>query len=188
MVRAVKSIVKQENGKKIANIRDIAIEKRAEGAIEDTELIAGIIENTKIAILSAPIEVRKSETKSEISIELPGQTRMFLEQEEKLIRQAAEKVIKSGANVVFCQKGVDELARYFLAKAGIFVAHRVKKDDLEKLSRATGGKLITSLDEITPEALGFAGRVEEKMIGLSEMIFVTQCKNPSTFNTIAGRN
>ena len=197
-VSAVKSIVKTENGKKTANIKDISIERRGEGSVEDSELVEGIvldktkthqgmparIENAKIAILATPIEVRKTETKSEISIEALGQTRMFLEQEEKQVREAADKVIKGGANVVFCQKGVDDLARYFLAKAGIFVTHRVKKNDLLKLSRATGGKIITSLDEITPEALGHAGLVEEKMVGNGEMIFITQCKNPDTYSIL----
>ncbi|MCZ7362558.1 MAG: thermosome subunit alpha [Candidatus Methanoperedens sp.] len=198
VVAAVKSIVKKENGKKKVNIKDISIERRGEGSIEDSELIAGIIldktkthqsmpsriENAKIAILATPIEVRKAETKSEISIDAPGQTRMFLEQEERMIRNAVEKVIKSGANVVFCQKGVDDLARYFLAKAGIFVTHRVKKNDLEKLSRATGGKIITSLDEITPVALGHAGLVEERMVGNGEMIFITECSNPNTYSIL----
>ena len=197
-VRAVKSIVKKENGKKTVNIKDISIERRGEGSIEDSELISGIIldktkthqsmpvriENAKIAILATPIEVRKTETKSEISIDKIGQTRTFLEQEERQIREASEKVIKSGANAVFCQKGVDDLARYFLAKAGIFVTHRVKKNDLLKLSRATGGKIITSLDEITPETLGHAGLVEERMVGNGEMIFITECKNPETYSIL----
>ncbi|MDP3103952.1 MAG: TCP-1/cpn60 chaperonin family protein, partial [Candidatus Methanoperedens sp.] len=113
-----------------------------------------------------------------------GQTRSFLEQEEKQIRDAADKVIKSGANAVFCQKGVDDVARYFLAKAGIFVTHRVKKNDLLKLSRATGGKIITSLDEISPDTLGQAGLVEEKMVGNGEMIFITKCKNPDTYSIL----
>lgn len=198
VVRAVKSIVKQENGKRTVNIKDISIERRGEGSVEDSELVPGIIldktkthqsmpariENAKIAILATPIEVRKAETKSEIAIEAPGQTRMFLEQEERQVREAADKVIKSGANAVFCQKGVDDLARYFLAKAGVFVTHRVKKNDLSKLSRATGGKIITSLDEITPEALGEAGLVEEKMVGNGEMIFITECKNPDTYSIL----
>ncbi|HEY9205949.1 MAG TPA: thermosome subunit alpha [Candidatus Methanoperedens sp.] len=198
VVRAVKSIVKKENGKNRVNIKDISIERRGEGSVEDSELIAGIIldktkthqsmpsqiENAKIAILATPIEVRKTETKSEIEIQAPGQTRMFLEQEERQVREAANKVIKSGANVVFCQKGVDDLARYFLAKAGIFVAHRVKKNDLEKLSRATGGKIITSLDEIKPDVLGHADVVEEKMVGNGEMIFISGCKNPDTYSIL----
>lgn len=197
-VRAVKSIVKKENGKKTVNIKDISIERRGEGSVEDSELISGIIldktkthqsmpvriEDAKIAILATPIEVRKMETKSEISIDGIGQTRTFLEQEERQIREASEKVIKSGANAVFCQKGVDDLARYFLAKAGIFVTHRVKKNDLLKLSRATGGKIITSLDEITPETLGHAGLVEERMVGNGEMIFITECKNPDTYSIL----
>jgi len=197
-VRAVKSIVKKENGKKTVNIKDISIERRGEGSVEDSELISGIIldktkthqsmpvriEDAKIAILATPIEVRKMETKSEISIDGIGQTRTFLEQEERQIREASEKIIKSGANAVFCQKGVDDLARYFLAKAGIFVTHRVKKNDLLKLSRATGGKIIMSLDEITPETLGHAGLVEERMVGNGEMIFITECKNPETYSIL----
>ncbi len=198
VVRAIKSIVKTENGKKKVNIKDISIERRGEGSVEDSELVPGIIldrtkthpsmpsriENAKIAILATPIEVRKTETKSEISIEAVGQTRMFLEQEEKQVREAADKVIKGGVNVVFCQKGVDDMARYFLAKAGIFVTHRVKKNDLLKLSRATGGKIITSLDEIRPEALGHAKLVEERMVGNGEMIFITGCKNPDTYSIL----
>lgn len=198
VVTAVKSIVKDENGKRTVNIKDISIERRGEGSVEDSELISGIIldktkthqsmpvriENAKIAILATPIEVRKTDTKSEISIDGIGQTRMFLQQEEKLIREASEKVIKSGANAVFCQKGVDDTARYFLAKAGIFVTHRVKKNDLLKLSRATGGKIITSLDEMSPDTLGQAGLVEEKMVGNGEMIFITGCKNPDTYSIL----
>lgn len=198
VVSAVKSVARKENGKMTVNIKDISIERRGEGSVEDSELISGIvldktkthqsmpvrIENAKIAILATPIEVRKIETKSEISIDAIGQTRSFLEQEEKQIRDAADKVIKSGANAVFCQKGVDDVARYFLAKAGIFVTHRVKKNDLLKLSRATGGKIITSLDEITPDTLGHAGLVEEKMVGNGEMIFITECKNPDTYSIL----
>lgn len=198
VVTAIKSIVKEENGRKKVNIKDISIERRGEGSVEDSELIEGIIldktkthqsmpvkiENPKIVILATPIEVRKTENKSEITIESLGQTRMFLEQEEKLIRDAADKVIKSGANAVFCQKGVDDMARYFLSKAGVFVTHRVKKNDLVKLSRATGGKIITSLDEIRPEDLGEARLVEEKMVGNGEMIFVTGCKNPDTYSIL----
>jgi len=198
VVSAVKSVARKENGKMTVNIKDISIERRGEGSVEDSELISGIvldktkthqsmpvrIENAKIAILATPIEVRKIETKSEISIDAIGQTRSFLEQEEKQIRNAADKVIKSGANAVFCQKGVDDVARYFLAKAGIFVTHRVKKNDLLKLSRATGGKIITSLDEITPDTLGHAGLVEEKMVGNGEMIFITECKNPDTYSIL----
>ncbi|GFO97546.1 heat shock protein 60 family chaperone GroEL [groundwater metagenome] len=198
VVSAVKSIVKKENGKRTVNIKDISIERRGEGSVEDSELISGIIldktrthqsmpvriENANIAILATPIEVRKTETKSEITIDAIGQTRTFLEQEEKQIREASEKVIKSGANAVFCQKGVDDIARYFLAKAGIFVTHRVKKNDLMKVSRATGGKIITSLDEITPDTLGHAGLVEERMVGNGEMIFITGCKNPDTYSIL----
>ena len=197
-VSAIKSVVKDEDGTRKVNIKDISIERRGDGNVADSELIKGIIldktkthqsmpsriENAKIAILATPIEVPEAEFKAEIAIDSPGQTRSFLEQEEQQIRDATEKVIKSGANVVFCQKGVDNLARYFLAKAGVFVTHRVKKNDLLKLSRATGGKVFSSLDDISPELLGDAGLVEEKMVGNGEMIFVSECKNPDTYSIL----
>jgi len=198
VVAAVKSVVKEVNGRKKVDVKDVAVEKRYEGSVDDSELVEGIIidrarthmsmptkiENARIALLATPIEVRKTDTKSEISITAPGQRRSFLEREEKMVRDVAYKVINSGANVVFCQKGIDDLARHYLAKAGVFACHRIKKRDLEKLSKATGGKIVTNLDELAREDLGEAGLVEETKVGGHEMIFVKKCKNPGIVSII----
>jgi thermosome len=187
VVKAVKSIAKEgSDGKKTVNIKDVLMERRVEGNIEDSELVEGIIidrerthqsmpkkvVNAKIAILATPIEVRSMEFKNEISFTSPNQRRAFIDQEEHMIKEVVDKVINSGANAVFCKKGVDDLARHYLAKAGIFVIHRVKVRDLEHLAESSNGKIITNLDELTPDDLGTAGIVEEVMVGNSEMIFI----------------
>ena len=187
VVKAVKSIAKEGfEGKKTVDIKDVLMERRVEGSIDDSELVEGIIidrerthqsmpkkvENAKIAILATPIEVRSMEFKNEISFTSPNQRRAFIDQEEQMIKEVVDKVINSGANAVFCKKGVDDLARHYLAKAGIFVVHRVKVRDLEHLAESSNGKIITNLDELTPDDLGTAGVVEEVMVGNSEMIFI----------------
>jgi chaperonin GroEL (HSP60 family) len=128
-----------------------------------------IVEDAKVLLLSVPIELKKTETKAEIKITTPNQMQLFLDQEESMLREIVEKVIRTGANVVFCQKGIDDLAQYYLTKVGIFAMRRVKKSDMDKLSRATGAKIITSMDEI-----------EEKDVTGSKMTFVTGCKDSKT--------
>ena len=129
-------------------------------------------------LLNTAIELKDTEVDAEISITSPDQLQSFLDQEEQMLKRIVQKVIGSGANVVFCQKGIEDLAQHYLAKAGIFAVRRVKKSDMEKLARATGGKLITNLDEITTEDLGYAKLVEEKKVGGDNMTFVTGCDNP----------
>jgi thermosome len=187
VVKAVQSIAKEEeNGKKTVDVKDVLMERRIEGTIEDSELVEGIIvdrerthqsmpkkvENAKIAILATPIEIRKMEFKSEISFTSPNQRRSFIDQEEQMIKEVVDKVINSGANAIFCKKGIDDLARHYLAKAGLFVIHRVKVRDLEHLAESSNGKIVTNLDELTSDDLGTAGVVEEVMVGNSEMIFI----------------
>lgn len=194
-VKAVRSIIeKDDNGKIIADISDIKTEKRAGGSILDSEIIDGVlidkervhlsmpevIENAKILLLSVPLELKKTETKSEIKITSPDQMQMFLDKEEAMLKEIVDKVIKTGATAVFCQKGMDDLAQYYLSKAGIFGMRRVKKSDMDKLSKATGAKIITNLDEIEDSDLGFAGLVEEKDVTGSRMTFVTGCENSKT--------
>jgi archaeal chaperonin len=191
-VKAVKSVAeKSEDGKITVDIEDIKVEKRPGGSIKDSEIIEGVIvdkervhpampevvENAKVLLLSVPIELKKTETKAEIKITNPDQMQLFLDQEEAMLKEIVDKVINTGANVVFCQKGIDDLAQYYLTKAGIFGMRRVKKSDMEKLSRATGAKIITSLDEIEESDLGYAGLVEEKDVTGSRMTFVTGCKD-----------
>lgn len=194
-VEAVKSVAERsEDGKITVDIEDIKVEKRPGGSIKDSEIIEGVIvdkervhpampevvENAKVLLLSVPIELKKTETKAEIKITTPDQMQLFLDQEEAMLKEIVDKVINTGANVVFCQKGIDDLAQYYLTKAGIFGMRRVKKSDMDKLSRATGAKVITSLDEIEESDLGYAGLVEEKDVTGSRMTFVTGCKDSKT--------
>jgi len=199
IVKAVKAIAKTEpDGKRIVDIKDILIERRVEGSIDDTDMVDGLIidrtrthgsmptrvENPKIALLATPIEVRTMEFKSEISFTSINQRRSFIDSEEQMIKEVVDKVINSGANVVFCQKGVDDLARHYLAKAGIFVVHRVKKKELKLLAESTNANIISNLDELTPDDLGTAGVVEEAMVGNGEMIFIRDCPHSNIVSII----
>ncbi len=190
-VDAVASVV-DTNGKNTVDRDNINVVKKVGGKVEDSELIRGMIidkerihpnmpekvKDAKIILLNSAIELKDTEVDAEISITSPDQLQSFLDQEEQMLKKIVQKVISSGANVVFCQKGIEELAQHYLAKAGIFAVRRVKKSDMEKLARATGGKLITNMDEITPEDLGYAKLVEEKKVGGDSMTFVTGCDNP----------
>ena len=190
-VDAVTSVV-DTNGKNTVDRDNINVVKKVGGRVEDSELIRGMIidkerihpnmpekvKDAKIILLNSAIELKDTEVDAEISITSPDQLQSFLDQEEQMLKKIVQKVIGSGANVVFCQKGIEDLAQHYLAKAGIFAVRRVKKSDMEKLARATGGKLITNMDEITSEDLGYAGLVEEKKVGGDNMTFVTGCDNP----------
>ncbi|MDR6222367.1 thermosome [Methanococcoides alaskense] len=191
-VKAVRSIVEEEeDGFKVNVLENIKIEKRAGGSIADSELVDGLVidkershpnmpekvENAKILLLSCPVEFRKTEMDSEIKITSPGQMQLFLDQEEKMMKEMAEKVIASGANVVFCQKGIDDMAQYYIEKAGIYAVRRVKKSDLKRLSKVTGGTIIQDLDQITTADVGTAGLVEEKEVRGGKMTYVTGCQN-----------
>jgi len=197
-VNAILAVVDQENGKNIADIEDIKIEKKVGGSIEASELIEGMVidkervhtnmpknvHDARILLLSEALEIKKTEVKAEISIKSPDQLQLFLDQEEQMLHDMVNKVIKSGANVVFVEKGIDELAQHYLAKAGIYAAKRVKKSDMEKLARATGAKILTGLKEISEIDLGKADLVEEKKIGEGAMTYVTGCHNPKAVSII----
>jgi len=188
---AIKSIAEEENGKVKIDLDNVKVEKKQGGSVEDTELIEGVIldkervhpdmpaviKDAKILLLNAPIEVRKTEVDAQIRISDPDQLQKFLEGEEAMIKDMVDKVKESGANVLICQKGIDDLAQYYLAKAGIFAVRRVKKSDMEKLSRATGASILSGLEEIKESDLGQAGKVEERKIGDDKMTFITDCKN-----------
>lgn len=200
-VKAVKSVVEvDEDGKITVDIDDIKVEKRPGGSIGDSEIIDGVIidkervhtgmpervENAKILLLSVPIELKKTETKAEIKITTPDQMQLFLDQEEAMLKEIVDKVLITGANVVICQKGIDDLAQYYMTKAGIFGMRRVKKSDMEKLAKATGARIITNLDEIEESDLGCAGLVEEKDVTGSRMTFVTGCDSKATSILLRG--
>ena len=190
-VRAVKQVMDTENGVFIDK-DNIKIEKKVGSSVDNSELIQGIaidkekvhsgmprlVKNAKIALIDSAVEVKSTETDAKIQINDPNQMQAFLDQEEKMLKDMVEKIVKSNANVVFCQKGIDDIAQHFLAKKGIYASRRVKKSDMEGLSRATGAKIITNLDDLSAADLGKAGIVEETKIGDEDMTIVKECKNP----------
>ncbi len=195
IVKAI-TMVTDEDG--TVDTENVKIEKKVGGSIDDSEIIEGMIidkervhsgmpklvKDAKVLLLNAAIEFKKTEVDAEISITSPDQLQMFLDEEEKMIKTIVNKVIASGANVVFCQKGIDDIAQHYLAKAGIFAVRRVKKSDMEKLARATGAALVSSIDAISTEELGKAGRIEERKVSGEEMIFVEECYNPKAVSII----
>jgi thermosome len=189
VVKAV-TMIADEDG--TVNTDYAKVEKKVGGSIEDSEIIEGVVidkervhpgmpkvvKDAKILLLNAAVEFKKTEVDAEISITSPDQLQMFLDEEERMIRAIVNKIVASDANVLFCQKGIDDIAQHYLAKAGIIAVRRIKKSDMEKLSRATGATVVSSIDAIDATELGFAGLVEEKKVSGEEMIFVTECKNP----------
>jgi thermosome len=191
-IDAVKQIVETRGGKRIADIDNIQIVKKEGKSLFDSQLVRGLIidkevvhpgmpkriENAKIALLDCPLEIEKTEFNAEIRIRDPTQMKAFLDQETRMMKEMVEKIKASGTNVVFCQKGIDDMVQHFLAKEGILAARRIKQSDMEKLARATGGRIVTNLDDLKLEDLGTAGLVEERKVGEDKMIFVEQCKDP----------
>jgi chaperonin GroEL (HSP60 family) len=159
-----------------------------EGVIVDKERVhPGMpdqVKDAKIALVDAALEVKKTEIDAKIEITDPGQLQAFLNEEEGMLKKMVETVKKSGATVLFCQKGIDDLAQHYLAKDHIYAVRRVKKSDMEKLAKATGGRVVTKLDELAKEDLGHAGLIYEKKIGDDEMTFVTGCKNPKAVSIL----
>ncbi|MEM4389678.1 MAG: thermosome subunit beta [Candidatus Micrarchaeia archaeon] len=194
VVAAVKQVAEKKDGKIKVDHDFIKVEKKEGGNIEDTQLINGVlvdkeivhpgmpkkVENARIALLDCSLEIEKTETDAKIEITSPEQMSAFLQQEEKMLKEMVEKIAASGANVVFCQKGIDDVAQHFLAKKGIAAVRRVKKSDMEKLAKATGAQIATSLDDLTAKDLGFAGLVEERKIAGEQMVFVEKCKDPKS--------
>ncbi len=195
VINAVKQVMdKDPRGKIIIDHDLIKIEKKVGGSIADTQFISGVlidkeiahpgmpksIKGAKIALLDVALEIEKTETDAKIEITSPEQMQAFLRQEEQMLKDMVEKIKNSKANIIITQKGIDDVAQHFLAKAGIIAVRRVKKSDMEKLSKATSGKIVTSLDDLNEEDLGFAGMVEEKKIAGEQMVFVEDCKNPKS--------
>ena len=194
VVNAIKQVAEKRDGRYVIDQDLIKIEKKAGGNIDDTSLINGVlidkeivhpampkkIEKAKIALLDAALEIEKTETDAKIEITNPEQIGAFLEQEEKMLREMVDKIVASGANVVFCQKGIDDVAQHYLAKKKIVAVRRVKRSDMEKLARATGARIVTILNDLSEKDLGYAGLVEERKIAGEAMVFVEQCKDPKS--------
>ena len=182
---------KVKGGYKV-DIDDVKVEKKAGEALTDTKLINGVIidkevvhpgmpkrvEEAKIILLDTSLEIEKTEFDAKINIESPEQMDAFLKEEENMLKQMAKKITAKGANVVICQKGIDDLVQHFLSRENVFTVRRVKKSDMEKLAKATGGRIATNLDDLTKADLGYAKLVEERKIGDDKMTFIEGCKNP----------
>jgi thermosome len=191
-IDAVRRVAEQRGDKWVADIDNIQVTKKTGKSLFESQLIQGLVidkevvhtgmpkkvERAKIALLDSALEIEKTEISAEIRIRDPNQMKAFLDQENKMLQEMVEKIKASGANVVFCQKGIDDMAQHFLAKEGILAARRVKQSDMEKLARATGGRIVSNLADLRGQDLGVAGLAEERKLGEDKMIFVEKCKDP----------
>lgn len=198
VVDAVTSVAETVDGKTVVDLDNIQIQKQQGGTIEDTEIVKGIIldkervhegmpkfvKNAKIALVNAAFEVKKTEVDARIQINDPTQLQAFLDEEENMLKKMVDKVINSGANVLVCQKGIDDLAQHFLAKENIYAVRRAKESDMEKLAKATGAKIVANIDDLTNKDIGNAGNVEEKKYGDDKLTFIMECKNPKAVSIL----
>ena len=194
VVKAMLAVAEKQDGAFKVDVDDVKVEKKTGESLKETTLINGIVldkeivhsgmpkrlEKAKIALLDASLENEKPELDAKINIESPDQIEAFLKQEEKMLKDMVEKILSTGANVVICQKGIDDMAQHFLARKGVIAIRRAKKSDMEKLARATGGKIVSSINSLSAADLGYAALVEERKTGDDKMTYVEGCKNPKS--------
>jgi len=197
-VEAVLQVAEKSGTGFKADVEDIKVEKKPGGSLTDTVLIRGVlldkevvhpgmprrVENAKIAILNCALEVEKTEFDAKLNIKSPDQMKAFLDEEEKILRDMVDKIASSGANVVICEKGIDDVAQHFMAKKGILAVRRVKQSDMEKLAKAAGGRILSNLEEIKTADLGEANLVEERKVSDDKMTFVEGCRNPKAVSIL----
>ena len=197
-VDAVKQIAEKKEQKMTADKDDIQLVKKVGKSLLDTQLIKGIIvdkevvhpdmpkriEKAKIALLDCALEIEKTEIDAEIRIKDPVQMKAFLDEESRMLKDMSNKVVKTGANVLLCQRGIDDMAQHYLAKSGILAARRIKASDMEKLAKATSGNVVTNLEDLKAVDLGSAQLVEERKIGEDKMVFIEGCKNPKAVSIL----
>ena len=198
VVKAVSAVVEKEGADFKVDEDDIKVEKKAGGSIRDCSIIQGIIldkevvhggmpkevDEAKIALLNAALEISKTETDAKINITNPQQIKSFLDEENRMLKNMVDKVIGSGATVVFCQKGIDDMSQHYLAKAGVLAVRRIKESDLTKLAKATGARIVTNLDDLYEKDLGTANLVEERKIEEDRWVFVEGCKHPKSVSLL----
>jgi thermosome len=198
VVESTKQIAEKTDSGYRVDLDDIKVEKKAGGSMRDTKLIKGIvldkevvhagmpkkIENAKIALVNSALEIEKTEMSAEIRISDPQQMQMFLEEENRMLKSMVDKIKSSGANVVLCQKGIDDIAQHYLAKANILAVRRVKESDMTKMSRATGARIVNNLDDLTAKDLGAANLVEERKVETDKWVFIEGCKNPKSVSIL----
>jgi thermosome len=181
-----------------ADVDDVKVEKKPGGALTDTVLIQGIlldkevvhpgmpkrVENAKIALLNCPLEVEKPEFDAKLNIQNPDQMKAFLDEEQKILQEMVDRIASTGANVAICEKGIDDVAQHFMAKKNILAVRRVKQSDMEKLAKATGGKILSNIDDLKSNDLGLAKLVEERKVSDDKMTFIEGCKNPKALSIL----
>jgi thermosome len=192
VIDAVLTVAEKKDGKYKVDVDNIKVEKKAGGSLHDTQLIRGIVldkevvhggmpkrvEKAKIALINAPLEIEKTEFDAKIRISSPEQMKLFLEEENRMLKSMVDKIASTGANVVICQKGIDDMAQHYLAKAGILAVRRVKESDMYKLAKATNARVVTNIEELTANDLGYADLVEERKIETDKWVFIEGCKDP----------
>jgi len=192
IVTACQQVGETLNGSMRVDLDDIKVEKKSGGSLRDTKLIKGIvldkevvhggmpkrIDKAKIALINSALEIEKTEFDAKLNISSPEQMKRFLDEENTMLRAMVEKITSTGANVVICQKGIDDIAQHYLAKSNVLTVRRVKESDMTKLSRATGGRIINNLDDLTSKDLGNADLVEERKVETDKWVFIEGCKNP----------
>ncbi|MDE1766303.1 MAG: TCP-1/cpn60 chaperonin family protein [Thaumarchaeota archaeon] len=190
-------VEKEERGNKV-DLDNIKVEKKAGGSIRNTHLIKGIVldkevvhsgmptkmEKAKIALLNSALEIEKTEMSAEIRITDPTQMQMFLEEENRMLKSMVDKIYEIGANVLICQKGIDDIAQHYLAKQGILSVRRVKESDMTKLAKATGGRISSNIDDMTSKDLGTAETVEQRKVETEKWVFIEGCKNPRAITVL----
>jgi len=198
VVDATSRVAEEINGKTYVDMDNIQIQKQHGGSIEDCEIVKGIIldkervhegmpkqvKNAKIALINVALEIKKTEVNAKIEIRDPTQLQAFLDEEESMLKKMVDKVKNSGANVLISQKGIDDVAQYLLTKYNIYALNRAKDSDMKKLAKATGGKIVANLDDLTSSDLGYAGLVEERKFGEDKLTFVMDCKNPKAVSIL----
>ena len=194
VVKAVLSVAEKNNEKYTVDIDDIKVEKKSGSSINDSSIIQGIVldkeivhsgmpkkvPSGKIALVNTALEINKTETDAKINISNPQQMKSFLDEENRMLKTMVDKVIGSGATVVLCQKGIDDMAQHYLAKAGILAVRRVKESDMTKLAKATGARIVTNLDDLFEKDLGSAELIHEKKVEEDKWVFVEGCKHPKS--------
>jgi thermosome len=194
VVKAILYVAEKEGDSYIVDIDDVKVEKKAGGSIKDSNIVKGIvldkeiihggmpkkITDAKIALINTALEISKTETDAKINISNPQQMKSFLDEENRMLKTMVDKVIGSGANVILCQKGIDDMAQHYLAKAGIMAVRRIKESDLTKLSKATGARIVTNLDDLLEKDLGSAEIAEERKIEEDKWVFIEGCRHPKS--------
>jgi len=197
-VDAVLAVIEEKNGTFRVNLDNIKIEKKTGGSISDSELVSGIIldkeivhsgmprkiENAKIALINEALEIKKTEFEAKLNISSPNQIKSFMEEENQMLKDMSNKIKSTGANVVLCQKGIDDIIQHYLSKEGILAVRRIKESDMTKLAKATGGRIVGRVDDLNDTELGLAENVEERRVEEDNWVFIEGCKNPKAISML----